>query len=87
MLITKSQGRACRLAAERIAEGRLNADLFSRIRDCYLSVQVIGWCSNVPHEKWAFDRNFYLRADENQVLLALLWCAELGARGDPDGGA
>lgn len=74
MLITKSQGLACRRAAERIARGA-KAYVECQGSEIVCPLKEIGWFTDGLFDL-AGDgmQNDY---DQSQVLLALLWCATI----------
>lgn len=72
-LITRSQGQACRRAAEMVADGKWDGYLISTL-NAKGSLQEIGWATDPIN---LFGRTQNGSYDQSQVLLALLWCATI----------
>lgn len=73
MLITKSQGVACRRAAERL-DGADVSD-FYLTQPCAYALLEIGAFDSVPMLQFVSGCTF--KQDPNVVIMALLWCAEI----------
>lgn len=73
MLITRSQGAACRRAAERIAEGRMAWRECNKVKE---PLRTIGWF--LPGGYFGGEPNIMaFDYNRSQVILALLWCATI----------
>jgi hypothetical protein len=73
MLITRQQGAACRRAAERIAEGDLRAEKLWHVVDIR-ALMAVGL--GASRGAW-FTHPSGSKKRQSQVILALLWCAEI----------
>lgn len=76
-LITKAQGIACRKAAEYIAAGFWNGRLIRRLpcsERSMCALDAIGWCFGVDDY---FSEEHADHYNQSEVLMALLWCAEI----------